>query len=147
MRLWLRSRGSWGWRRGHKMFNIAERRRLWYTISALVIIPGIIAMIYSTIIYGSPVRLSIDFTGGSLFEVKFEDTATEQGIREVYTDLGQDDPIIQRLGDTADNTWQIRAGSLTPEEETAIRNGLNERVAPVDDDQSQFTNVDPSIGR
>jgi preprotein translocase SecF subunit len=129
------------------MFNIAERRRLWYTISALVIIPGIIAMIYSTITYGSPVRLSIDFTGGSLYEVKFEDTATEQSIRDVYTDLGQDDPIIQRLGEDADNTWQIRAGSLTPEEETAIRDGLNERVAAVDDDQSQFTNVDPSIGR
>jgi preprotein translocase SecF subunit len=129
------------------MFNIAERRRLWYTISALVIIPGIIAMIYSTITFGSPVRLSIDFTGGSLYEVKFEDTATEQGIREVYTDQGQDDPIIQRLGEDADNTWQIRAGSLTPEEETSIRDGLNEQVAAVDDDQSQFTNVDPSIGR
>jgi preprotein translocase SecF subunit len=129
------------------MFNIAERRRLWYTISALVIIPGIIAMIYSTITYGSPVRLSIDFTGGSLYEVKFEDTATEEGIREVYTDLGQDDPVIQRLGEVADNTWQIRASTLSADEQAAIGEALNENVAPVDEDQSQFTNVDPSIGR
>src|SRR5687768_3619813 len=102
------------------MFNIAERRGLWYLISAALIIPGVIAMIYSTIQFGSPVRLSIDFTGGSLFEVQFEDTATEAAIREVYTELDQDDPVIQQLGDPSDNRWQIRAGDLTPEEQIQL---------------------------
>ncbi len=128
------------------MFQIAERRRLWYTISAVVIIPGIIAMVYSTIRFGSPVRPSIDFTGGSLFEVKFEEPASEAAIREVYVEAGQDDPVIQRLGDPADNRWQIRAGDLDPEEQVAIREALEERVAPIDQGQSAFDVVDPSIG-
>jgi preprotein translocase SecF subunit len=128
------------------MFNVAERRHLYFLISALIIIPGIIAMVYSTITYGSPVRLSIDFTGGSLFEVQFEEEATEEGIREVYTEFGQDDPIIQQLGDPADHRWQIRAGDITPEEQIAIRTALEEQVAPIDEAQSSFDVVDPSIG-
>lgn len=129
------------------MFNFAQRRGWYYLISALVIVPGIIAMIYSTINFGTPVRLGIDFRGGSLFIVKFTDTATETAIREVYTDFGQDDPIVQRFGDAADNAWQIRAGHLTPEEQVALKDALSEKVAPIDAAQSTFDVVDPSIGR
>ena len=127
------------------MFNIAERRYLWFAISAAVIVPGLIAMIYSTVTFGSPVRPSIDFTGGSLYEIQFEDAATEVAIRKVYLDFGQDDPVIQQLGDPADNRWQIRAGDLTPEEQSALRAALEERVAPIDENASSFDTVDPSL--
>lgn len=129
------------------MFNFAQRRGWYYLISTLVIVPGIIAMIYSAVTFGTPVRLGIDFRGGSLFIVKFTETATETTIREVYTDFGQDDPIVQRFGDPAGNSWQIRAGHLTPEEQVALKNALTEEVAPIDAAQSTFDVVDPSIGR
>lgn len=128
------------------MFNFVDRRRLYFLISAFVIVPGIAAMIYSTVMFGSPVRLSIDFKGGSLFLVKFEDDATEEGIREVYQEFGQDDPVIQQLGDKADHRWQIRAGDFTPEEQSALRQALEDQVAPIDANQSTFDVVDPSIG-
>ncbi len=128
------------------MFNFVDRRRLYFLISAFVIVPGIAAMIYSTVMFGSPVRLSIDFKGGSLFLVKFEDEATEDGIRAVYEDFGQDDPVIQQLGDKADHRWQIRAGDFAPEEQSALRQALEDQVAPIDANQSTFDVVDPSIG-
>jgi preprotein translocase subunit SecF len=128
------------------VFNFVDRRYLYFLISACIIVPGIAAMIYSTITFGSPVRLSIDFKGGSLFLVKFEGEATETGIREVYQDFGQDDPVIQQLGDKADHRWQIRAGDFTPEEQSALRQALEERVAPIDTNQSTFDVVDPSVG-
>jgi preprotein translocase SecF subunit len=128
------------------MFNFAQRRNWYYLISGLVIVPGIIAMIYSTITFGGPVQLSIDFKGGSLFIVKFTEPASENAIRKVYTDLGQDDPVIQRYGDASANTWQIRAGSLTPEQQATLKNALIEQVAPIDSTQSTFDVVDPSIG-
>jgi len=127
--------------------NFVQRRRLYYLISASVIVPGIIAMIYSTITFGSPVRLSIDFKGGSLYEVQFEGPASETAIREVYTDLGQDDPIIQQLGDPAENRWQIRAGALTADEQSALKAALEERVAPIDESRSTLDVVSPTIGR
>src|SRR5690606_15444800 len=80
-----RQPGLMGLYGGSRLFtNFVRRRRIYYLISAVVITLGIIAMIYSTIRYGSPVRLSIDFRGGSLFVVEFEDEASETAIREVY---------------------------------------------------------------
>lgn len=128
------------------MFNVAERRYLYFLISALVIIPGIAAMIYSTVTFGAPVRLSIDFTGGSLFEVQFTDTATEAAIRDVYRGFSQDDPIIQQLGAPGDNRWQIRAGDLTTEQQSQLKAELSAQVAPLDESRSSFDVVDPSIG-
>jgi len=126
--------------------NFIQRRKIYYLISAAIIIPGLIAMIYSTITFGSPVRLSIDFKGGSLFIVTFEDTATEQGIRDVYTQLGQDDPIIQQLGAASDNRWQIRAGALTADQQNQLIDALEAEVAPINRDQSILDIVSPTIG-
>src|SRR5688500_18828845 len=112
------------------MFNIAENRRLYFLISAFLIIPGIAAMIYSTVQFGSPVRLSIDFRGGSLYLVSFEEPATEAAIRDVYRQFDQDDPIIQQVGEPGDHQWQIRAGHFTPEEQVALRQALEADVAP-----------------
>lgn len=55
------------------MFNLVERRRWFFLISAAVILPGIIAMVVSTLTTGSPFRLSIEFVGGSIYDLKFEE--------------------------------------------------------------------------
>jgi len=128
------------------MVNLIERRGLYYIISTLIIAPGVAAMIYLTATIGSPVRLSIDFKGGSLYLVTFEKEAHESAIRQVYTQFGQDDPIIQRFGEATSNTWQIRAGSLDPEQQNALKAALEAQVAPIDGTQSSFNVVDPSIG-
>ena len=128
------------------MFNFAQRRWLYFALSALVIVPGIAAMIYSTTQFGSPVRLSIDFKGGSLFVIQFEESATEDDIRAVYADFGLDDAIIQGLGDASENRWQVRAGDLTPEDQVDLLDALEVDVASIDRDSSTFDVVDPSIG-
>ena len=127
------------------MFNFAERRRLYYLISASVIVPGIIAMIYSTITFGAPVRLSIDFKGGSLYVVTFEKPVTETQIRSVYADYGQPDAQIQELG-TDGLHWQVRAGDLTPTQQSDLIAQLQAEVAPIDSNQSSLDVVSPSIG-
>lgn len=98
------------------MFNFAERRKLYFLLSASIIVPGIIAMIYSTITLGAPVRLSIDFTGGTLMEVSFEDDFSEQQVRDVLEGFGLTDFVVQRLDpiptDLIDSAEQIApAGS------------------------------------
>lgn len=101
------------------MFNFAERRHLFFLISALIIIPGVIAMVYSTLTHGSPVRLSIDFTGGTLMEVSLVNDVDEQTVRDTLKDFGLSDYIVQRLDpisadtiagafDEAGSRWQLR---------------------------------------
>jgi preprotein translocase SecF subunit len=130
------------------MYNIVEKRRWFFLISALFIIPGVVAMVYSTISLPthSPVRLSIDFVGGSLFVLDFEEPATEDAIRDVLTDYGLDDPVIQQLGDVGTSAWQIRTAFVSPEEAQAIQTTLSEEVAPLDLEGSSIDTVAPSVG-
>ena len=56
------------------MFNIVQKRHWYFLLSAIIIIPGLIAMMYSIATFGAPFRLGIDFTGGALLELRFEDS-------------------------------------------------------------------------
>ncbi len=95
------------------MFNFAERRFLFFMISAVIIIPGLIAMGYLTVTEGSPVKLSIDFTGGTLLELPFEEDPGEQDVRDALEAAGYTDYVVQRLdpkdvvGDQANSRYAI----------------------------------------
>jgi len=128
------------------MFDFVGKRRWYFLISGAVILLGIAAMVYSTITYGTPVRLSVDFTGGSLFVLHFQDEATEDGIRRVFEANGFDNPIIQQLGAHEDNTWQVRTSFATPEQVAKIQNQLDEEVAPIDRGMSSYDTVKPTVG-
>ena len=65
------------------MFNLVQKRRWFFLFSALIIIPGIAIMIYSVVTTGVPFRLSVDFVGGSIYDLKF----TESGEIVVSTEL------------------------------------------------------------
>jgi preprotein translocase SecF subunit len=128
------------------MFDIVGKRRWYFLISGIAILLGITAMIYSTITYGTPVRLSVDFTGGSLFVLRFQETATEDGIRRVFEANGFDNPIIQQLGTREENTWQVRISFATPEQVTEIQNQLESEVASIDRSRSSYDTVKPAVG-
>ncbi|HEX2622347.1 MAG TPA: hypothetical protein VHL11_19445, partial [Phototrophicaceae bacterium] len=84
------------------MFNIIEKRRWFFLFSAFLIVPGLIVMTYSTITTGSPFRLSIDFVGGTIYDLTYTAPgATEEGIREVFNKFGIQDVSIQKLTSTS----------------------------------------------
>lgn len=61
--------------------NIIGKRKIWYAISLLVIVPGLISLFMKP-----HLKLGIDFTGGSQIEV--EGTADTAKIEEAATSLG-----------------------------------------------------------
>ncbi len=128
------------------MWNIVQKRKWYYLLSSTVIVLGIIAMIYSTVTFGSPVRLSVDFTGGSLFVLQFSGPATEDAIRGVFADFGEGNAVIQRLGRPEDNSWQVRASFMESDKVNQIKLALSEKIAPLDSSRSTFDIVNPSIG-
>lgn len=103
------------------MYNFAQRRTLYFLFSAMIIIPGLIAMGYSIAEYGSPVRLSIDFTGGTLLEIPFVQDVSEQAVRDSLAEYGLDEYVVQRLdpegvvGNPANNRWEIVIPALPAE--------------------------------
>jgi preprotein translocase subunit SecF len=71
--------------------DIIKRRYLYFAISLLVIVPGVIALF----LWGLP--LAIDFTGGSVLEVQFEAGKAPQpaAVITLYDKLGIRDPQVQ----------------------------------------------------
>jgi preprotein translocase SecF subunit len=128
------------------MFDIIGKRYWYFLISALLIVPGLIAMVYSTVTYGAPVRLSIDFTGGSLMVLKFQQPATEDAIRDVFISQGFTNPVVQQLGQPEDNTWQVRMGFADVETVDKIKASLADQISPIDEASSSFSTVGPAVG-
>jgi len=129
------------------MFTLVQKRRWYFLISTLVILPGLIAMIYSTIEYGTPVRLGVDFESGSKFVLKLLGTASEDQIRGVFEANGLNNPSVTRLGNPADNTWQVRTKFVEADTADVILTQLSEEVAPVDKNASSVDSVSPAISQ
>lgn len=128
------------------MFNVVEKRRWFFLFSAAFIVPGIAIMIFSTLTTGSPFRLSIDFLGGSIYELKFEDEgATEDNIRGVFSSVGDDNVIIQRIGAVEDYRWSVRSNVDEAHLKDEIEVRLGE-LAPFDRGSYLSETVSATVG-
>jgi preprotein translocase SecF subunit len=129
------------------MFNIVEKRRWYFMISLLVIVPGIAAMIYSTIEYGTPVRLGVDFESGTKFVLKLQAAASEDALRDIFEGHGLNNPNVTRLGDASDNTWQVRTKFVRSDEAEEIKAEISTKIAPVDTAASSVDSVSSAISQ
>jgi len=125
------------------MYNLVEKRKWYYLASAILIIPGIIVMIYSTITTGSPLRLSIDFTGGVLWEMRFPQPVQPAEVRAVFVEEGLTDTSVTTVGD--EHTVQVRLKAIGDEKKVKLTSLLAERFGEVD--ELQFRAVGPTVGR
>jgi preprotein translocase subunit SecF len=120
------------------MINIVGRRYLYFLISALVIVPGLIGLI----VWGPPTA-GIDFTGGSLLEIRFE-----EGRRplpgEVVTlaeSAGLDGPVVQTAGET---DLVIRSKPFTEDQRQGLLTSLEATTGTVT--LLRDEHVGPSVG-
>ncbi len=128
------------------MFQITQRRRIYFVISAVVIGLGLLTMIGSWITTGSPFRVSVDFLGGTRFEVQFTEPVTESDIRRVLDEFDINNPSVIRLsGEGLDNAWQVRSEFISPENTQAIERQLA-NLAPLVPGSTFFESVKPAVG-
>lgn len=127
------------------MFDIVSKRKWFFVFSSILILMGLGTMVYSTVQFGLPLRVGVDFTGGSRFVIQFAEQATEGDIREVFAGYGLD-PTIQHLGDRSSNTWQIRTSFVDADTVRSLLFDLSDSVAPVDQELTRYDTVAPSIG-
>jgi preprotein translocase SecF subunit len=129
------------------MFSLVQKRRWYYLLSAAVIIPGILIMIYSLATTGSLFRLSNQFLGGSQYELTFTAPGADEGnIRQVFVANGNTDVSVQQVGGADSNRWSVRAGFQEPEVQTEIINEL-EQIAPLNRDLLEIQQVSATVGQ
>lgn len=73
--------------------NIVGKRRWFYLLSAIILIPSIISLIIPPSLF-----LGIEFTGGSTISVAFQEDVAEQDVRDVLSRLDHPEAIVQPSG-------------------------------------------------
>jgi preprotein translocase SecF subunit len=128
------------------MYSIVEKRIWYFIFSAVLVALSAVALVVSTLQFGQPMRLGIDFTGGSIFVITFDQAAQEQEIRQVFASQGIESPIVQPRGVPEENTWQVRTREVTANEVGSLLEALEARIGNVDEDALMFDTVEPAVG-
>ncbi len=119
--------------------NILGRRYLFFILSLLIIIPGLLLAVFEGL------NLSVDFTGGTLLEFQFEsgDTPLPADIITIYNEFNIDDVQVTTTGE---NTIVARSSFIDDETRAAIvkeiGDSFDEQVTVL-----RFDSVGPTIGR
>ena len=127
------------------MLNIIQKRKIWLTLSSIAVMLSIIFLI----LWG--LNLGIDFTGGGLLEVKYnEDRISVGEMQEKLSDLDLKSLIVQPVGE---QNMILRFQNINEEKHQEILNRLNNiDIATASGTQSliveelRFDSVGPTIG-
>jgi preprotein translocase subunit SecF len=102
---------------------IIERRKIFYIISLILILPGLASL------FVNGLNLGIDFRGGSIVHVRIATDVAATEVREALAPVGQEKSEVQK---SADNTYYIRTSELDQEQTRAIINALKTRFGEVE---------------
>jgi preprotein translocase subunit SecF len=75
------------------VLDIVGRRRWYFAFSALITIPGLI------FILAGGLKPSVDFTGGTVWQVRYADDPTPAEVQAALVELGHPDASVRRLTD------------------------------------------------
>jgi preprotein translocase SecF subunit len=94
-------------------YDFIGRRRWAYLLSALFILTGIGSMVAK-----GGLRYGIDFSGGTLIQVRFEQPVPVDRIRTALETVRMGDSVIQEFGDTREYLLRLPLAELSSEEVT-----------------------------
>ena len=107
-------------------FDIAGKRKLWFLISMLVIVPGLLCMFMRGFNFG------IDFTGGTIIDLKFDQPVSIAEVRQSLVPYGLEGSTIQlsgaESGATESDAVMIRTTDLEEEDRKAVMAGIESQV-------------------
>ena len=104
-----------------RRFNLIGRRNLFFAISLLVIIPGILSMWHNHFLLG------IDFAGGTELTVNFANKPSIAQVESAVSSESANGSVIQ----TAGGGYIIRYPPLTAAQQTNVQNDLQSRLGPM----------------
>ena len=127
------------------MIDIVGKRYLYFLLSLLVIVPGLIAMGITWSQTGQPFRLAIDFTGGTVLELKFDKAQQFQtdDIIKIFEQFGfgSNDVHVQPSGN---DSLIIRSKEISQDDKPKIQDALTAKYGKFTEQRADT--VGPAIG-
>lgn len=92
-------------------FDFVGRRKIWYLISVVIIIAGLVSLCVQGL------NLGIDFTGGNVIQVQFHQDVEIDELRDVVNQYTESTPTIQ---ESDNNNYIIRTEEISEEDNAAM---------------------------
>lgn len=115
--------------------NVIKLRPVWYVLSGALIVASVI----SVAVFG--LKFGIDFTGGTLLSVRFQDRPTSVEIERALDGISVGSIIVQPVGE---NDANIRMKTLTNDESTAVMDRLSSSFKG--SEQLRLDSIGPAVG-
>ncbi|HJF85593.1 MAG TPA: protein translocase subunit SecF [Megamonas hypermegale] len=107
-------------------FDIIGRRKVWYAISSLLIIASLFFMVTRGF------NMGIDFTGGTIMDLRFEKAVNINDIRGVLNEYNLSNSTIQLSGESSSSTEaqnvMIRTIDLEEQERKDVMAALSDKL-------------------
>ena len=105
--------------RGEVSYDFVGRKRLWYSISAAILLISIVALIVRGLSF------SVDFRGGAVFQFSAPASTSQSQVSDVVSGAGVDGATVQQLtGKLGDKSWEVQTDTLTSDETNKVENAL-----------------------
>lgn len=117
------------------IFSFVQHRKIWFVLSGVLIIGSIAAILAFGFNFG------IDFTGGSIMELNFQNRPSVEEANNILSEAGHEHAVIQPSGETK---MIVRLDTL---DETAHQSVLGFfKVKDPNVTELQFSSFGPSVG-
>ncbi|WP_337937967.1 protein translocase subunit SecF, partial [Acidaminococcus timonensis] len=126
-----------------KKFSIVQHAKIFFSITAIVLIVGIVSM------FTRGFNLGIDFTGGSILDVKFAQPVTVSQVRSVLTSHDLGNSIIQ-LGSSdqqveSSESVLIRTGLISDSQRVEVMKDMTDKLGQ--NEVLRVENVGATVGK
>lgn len=125
-------------------FSFIRYTALWFLFSGILILIGLGAMVSNKIRYGRALELGIDFTGGTLIELKFDEKKEDPtgAVKSVIDSIVPG--AVNQITVTDKDTMIVQSKDLTNVQYEDIKKSLKEKMGNFE--EIRFTTIGPKIG-
>lgn len=124
--------------RGEVSFDFVGRQKVWYGISALIVVASVVGLVFNGLNFG------VEFKGGSVFQFHSR-TATVEQVRSTISDTVNVEQVV--VQETGESEWRAQTDSMTSNQVNQVQTALAKRFGLPDANAVSPQIIGPSWGQ
>lgn len=124
-----------------KTFKIIEKSKLWFAISLVIMITGLVFFMKDGLNYG------IDFKGGTLVQINMKQDFNKQDVEKIITKYANDYTTNTAINEKNETQLEIRSNSLEEGEIQPLFKDIKDKYKLQDKDLISQQTIGPAVGQ